>query len=661
MLNTIRRLQRWVPKSLQAQLIGSVWLGMIAVILPFNLYTLNRDTKEAIQDQLHTLEDQGEIAQYIIQRWNKNIKDLARVLSLALEMRELNPDEISQLFSSIEIAYPYRKWTLYSKSGDLIAGSKPKNLAQFKQQIAFKNAVRGLSSIDISTNCPGGNSCILLGSPVYSSTKGNAKRELHSAPDGVLVAALNLAETAADSGIEGELDRMNIGNREKITETIIEPLSLQNNILKGTEVIIVDHDGFIIFPLSTINDSISVQPTQKVLKGPWGPIIKQGINPSHSQRFSEVSTLGKTFFTYTEKAGDNWSVVTVSDSESSYNTAYRKIRVTGARQLALLIIISIVIALVCRGVSKPILEAASVLKEFGRGNFSANIASRRDDEIGNLFEDINQTGSSLRTFVSEKLAHAVTEKQVQTATKIQQQFLVSENICSQHTDIAAAFDPAYEIGADWYDVIHDDAVSYIVIADVCDKGIPSALFMSVFRSLLRYSVEKSESPVNATNISEKLCTILTDVNEYMAANHGAEAMFATVFFAAYQRCTHSLTYINAGHEAPLVIRAGSSKEIHNLNANGPAVGIFAGATYTPQTIDFYPGDTLFGFTDGLVDSCSPDGKRIGIDRVKSILDSIDLSQCSSKEILDRVVGLVAEYSRDAEQFDDMTILVLKPL
>ncbi|MBU6250408.1 MAG: SpoIIE family protein phosphatase, partial [Cyanobacteria bacterium REEB417] len=277
---------------------------------------------------------------------------------------------------------------------------------------------------------------------------------------------------------------------------------------------------------------------------------------------------------------------------------------------------------------------------------------------GALYRDINETGQNLVRLLNDRLQHAVTDKQLEIAAQIQTQFITKEKLSNQHVAIAADFDPAYEIGADWFDVLHLDGVSYVVIADVCDKGIPSALFMSVFRSLLRYSLASADEQPDR-GIASRLCSTICRVNNYMACNHGDSAIFATIFIAAYDYGSQQLVYLNAGHESPLIVRANGTLE--QLETTGPIVGIFKAARYTTKTTAFQTQDLLYTFTDGVVDARSNSGESFGIDRVHALLTNLSTATNTPEQLLSATLKALQDHCQGAEQFDDTTLLIMKAL
>jgi serine phosphatase RsbU (regulator of sigma subunit) len=649
-----------MPRSLRGQLITSVWIGVVAVMLPFSLYLLNRETNKAINNQLANLQDQGEVIQYSVQRWTKNIDDLQEIVALSPAIRKLDQQSSQAYFDRLDRLYPLRAWRLVTISGEIIAATninQPITPEKLLKQPYIQQSLQGKRFAGVFPACLTNSACYLHSVPIYGLGS-SAYSTGSDKPIGVLVLEINLRDTAKDSGLSGEFSRIyttRLSNEAKHSQPKI--LSLQRGDRTGMEVLMVNRDGHVVFPLSTINDGLSVQTPKILLAGAWGPIIRTGLMASETGRFQRVQAAGSTYFTYSEIVDADWSVVVASDTESSLKAIYRDARSMALLALLFLAIVSLVIAAVCQRAAKPIQRAAATVKAFSAGDFEARIDSDREDEVGTLFKNINDTGASLRYMLNERLLHAVTDKQIETAAEIQKQFILSDDLSSDTVQIAADFDPAYEIGADWYDVIHCRDTVYIVVADVCDKGIPSALFMSVFRSLLRYSLDRDEAIDDEWTPASRLADTISRVNTYMADNHGLSAMFATVFMAAYHSGSDQLHYINAGHEKPYIIRTNGS--LVDLDVTGPALGIFQSAQYRVKQLDFERGDVLFAFTDGLVDARSPGGEAFGLKRVASILSRVNAADCKVAQLLQEVLSDVKKHCETAEQFDDMTILVMK--
>jgi sigma-B regulation protein RsbU (phosphoserine phosphatase) len=221
--------------------------------------------------------------------------------------------------------------------------------------------------------------------------------------------------------------------------------------------------------------------------------------------------------------------------------------------------------------------------------------------------------------------------------------------------VAALFQPAYEIGADWYDAFELDGLTVVVVADVCDKGVPSALYMSVFRSLLRLSLLK-QWQVSGGDPRSTLEEAVASVNQYMESTHGESAMFATMFVGAFAPSHGELFFLVAGHEAPLVLRG---QEITPLPLGGPAVGIFPGARYTVGACALPTGSLLLAYSDGLPDARNPEGLGFGSSRIEEILHEHPSQDWSADDLVNRLQRSVNGYMDGADQFDDLTLLVLR--
>ena len=213
-------------------------------------------------------------------------------------------------------------------------------------------------------------------------------------------------------------------------------------------------------------------------------------------------------------------------------------------------------------------------------------------------------------------------------------------------DIFASMEAAKDIGGDFYDFfrIDDDRIA-LVIADVCGKGIPAALFMAVCRTIIRSKGMQCDSAAEC----------LTDSNRILAA-YSVDCMFVTVFYAVYHTKTGLVTYCNAGHNPPHLLRAdGTIEELPQ--PKNIIVGAFDGINFVEDTLQLEQGDTLVMFTDGVTEALSPAIEEFGTKRLDNTLAS--LSGKSSQQIIEAVKSAIKNFADGAEQSDDITMLVLK--
>ena len=146
------------------------------------------------------------------------------------------------------------------------------------------------------------------------------------------------------------------------------------------------------------------------------------------------------------------------------------------------------------------------------------------------------------------------------------------------------------------------------IGDVCDKGVGAALFMALFRSLLRSHAELHGAGTPAEPAARSIVAL---TNDFIARTHGRSNMFATIFFGILDPATGALAWVNGGQEPPALRRRDGSVE--RLAPTGPAVGAMPGMEFSAKTAVLAPGDLLLAFTDGASEARSPSGKFYGED------------------------------------------------
>jgi len=221
-------------------------------------------------------------------------------------------------------------------------------------------------------------------------------------------------------------------------------------------------------------------------------------------------------------------------------------------------------------------------------------------------------------------------------------------------DLAAHFASAREVAGDFYDAfaLPGDRVA-LVVGDVCDKGVGAALFMALFRSLFRAIAEQRFSA--ECDPSDALHTTLAATNDYIARTHGNANMFATVFFAVLDARAGSLRYINAGHEAPTILRPGGDVRMR-LVRTGPAVGMFPDAPFDVAHASLHPGETLFAFTDGVIDMRNGSGSEFSEPHLLELLNS---PASSASALLTRVQNALIAHAAGEPAFDDVTMLALR--
>lgn len=257
--------------------------------------------------------------------------------------------------------------------------------------------------------------------------------------------------------------------------------------------------------------------------------------------------------------------------------------------------------------------------------------------------------------------------ELEKGKQIQRDFLPKEIPHLPDWDIAVCFNPAMQVSGDFYDAfLVNDEILGLVIADVCDKGVGSALFMALIRSLIRvFSEQMLLSASSQTVGNDKLGTTIpvdpamslkavAHTNDYIAKEHGEDGMFATLFFGVLNTKTGLLEFINGGHEPPVIFDSRGIKK--RLKPTGPAVGALPHMTFNTGQAILEPGDMLFCFTDGVTEANSPNGDFFTLKRLLSLLPHF---LGSVSELLACVNSELSRHIKDAKQFDDITMLAIQ--
>lgn len=216
--------------------------------------------------------------------------------------------------------------------------------------------------------------------------------------------------------------------------------------------------------------------------------------------------------------------------------------------------------------------------------------------------------------------------------------------------LATRFVSARQVAGDFYDVFRLPTGHLgLVVADVCDKGVGAALYMALFRTLIR----SRATTATTRSTSELLVETIAATNDYIAVTHAASSMFATVLLAALDPDDGRLTYVNAGHEPGYVRRADGGVE--RLEPTGPAVGLLPGLRSEAADARLAPGELLLATTDGVSEAFGPHGTLFGDEGVTALL-STDAED--PEHLVDTLMTSVADHRGTAEVNDDVTVLAV---
>ena len=256
----------------------------------------------------------------------------------------------------------------------------------------------------------------------------------------------------------------------------------------------------------------------------------------------------------------------------------------------------------------------------------------------------NSVGSFVEDLVQEMRQREHIEQELQVARTIQQASLPREVPQLEGWRITPIYQPAREVGGDFYDFLElDDGRLGIVVGDATGHGVPAALVMASARSMLRAVAQASNSPGDA----------LRRVNDPLATEIPPN-MFVTCFYCILDPKSGSLSYANAGHDLPYVWHGGACEE---LRARGMPLGLLPGMHYEQKEIVLQKGESALLYTDGLVEAHNPQREMFGFPRLQTLVSEHAEEERSLEEaLLEELYSFVGE---GWEQEDDITLLTLR--
>jgi sigma-B regulation protein RsbU (phosphoserine phosphatase) len=271
------------------------------------------------------------------------------------------------------------------------------------------------------------------------------------------------------------------------------------------------------------------------------------------------------------------------------------------------------------------------------------------DELLHPIPEIVNFAHSFRRMAEQIVLRRSQHEEMASAAAIQRAMLPSAlpaDFVQGRFEIHAEMRPAREVGGDLYDIFALDQDRVVItIGDVSGKGVPASLFMAVTQTVIRLVVRDGRD----------LQTEIERANDLLVANN-REMMFATLFCGVLDSASGLLTYCNCGHNPPLVVRKADGR-CEGMHANSPPLGIEQGITYKAQTLALSPGDLVLLYTDGVTEAENADAVQFGVERLEQ--GAIEMRDLSARAAVEGMVARVAEFSKGAPQFDDITCIALK--
>ncbi|AIE73641.1 Serine phosphatase RsbU, regulator of sigma subunit [Synechocystis sp. PCC 6714] len=442
---------------------------------------------------------------------------------------------------------------------------------------------------------------------------------------------------------------------------------LVQNIAKDAEldrILLVNYQGY-IYADTSIKKYTNLENKQD------SPLVNQLLNNRDGIIYSEGQ------FAYLSpihlRGSKTWGII-LEDSEASIEGAIFDINRVG---YLLVVVIGIIVAvsswMVIHHSTIPILQLTSASRAMAEGNLDYPITVRGEDEIGILGNSFIHMRNQIKTLIAQEIKDGMNRLELEKGRQIQQNFLPISLPNLPQWEINAVFEPARSVSGDFYDafLLGDDYLA-IVIGDVCDKGVGAAMFMGLFRSLLRvfsgatmpgdtcirdanYKCRASDNDDDdgKKTVIVQFLNAVRLTNDYIATEHGDMVMFATLFFGVIDIKNGNLSYINAGHEPVFILNSQGIK--HKLKSTGPAVGMMPQSTFTINSLAIDTGDMLIGYTDGVTDARSPNKEFFGRQRLMTMLTE---NFSARTEILTVIKQELISHIDNSIQFDDITMIAV---
>ncbi len=367
-----------------------------------------------------------------------------------------------------------------------------------------------------------------------------------------------------------------------------------------------------------------------------------------SDRESELETVFALRSRYSAVAG-------ILFSNQSMQIA-QAVRIAGYVLLGLFcgaVVVSLIVAIsLTRTLTRTVHDLYRGTERVNRSDFSHRIQVRGNDQLSDLSRSFNTMTESIERLIEESREHERLQSELEIAREVQARMFPREAPKLASLEVLGVCRPAEVVSGDFYDYIQlSPSRMALAFGDVSGKGISAALVMATLHSIVRTQL----SLLAHSNGEFALSTaeLVSRTNRRLYTDTSDEK-FATLFFAGYDEREGVLSYSNAGHLPPLLIRG---DDVQRLEVTGMVAGVFPDSTYESRQVELEPGDTLVAFTDGLTEPENAYEEEFGEQRFcEAVLRHVDRP---SAEMIAAVMQEVIDWTGESSLQDDMTMLVAK--
>jgi sigma-B regulation protein RsbU (phosphoserine phosphatase) len=287
--------------------------------------------------------------------------------------------------------------------------------------------------------------------------------------------------------------------------------------------------------------------------------------------------------------------------------------------------------------------------KIGQGDFDAVIPVKGHDQLADLGRSFNTMAGQLKQFVVVTREKERLQSEIAIASEVQTRLFPHKPPFAKTIEMLGVCHAARSVSGDYYDYFTAaDGELALALGDVAGKGISAALLMASIQSIMRTQLADGNAAISPSNT-------VACLNRLLYANTSPEK-YATFFFGLYNDQTRKLTYTNAGHLPPLIIR-GEQREF--LEVTGSVVGAFPKLLYEEQTVPLCCDDLLVAYTDGITEPENAYGEDFGAERLADVV--LRHRDACPAEIVAKVLEAVRHWDTSSEQADDMTLMIVRGL
>jgi sigma-B regulation protein RsbU (phosphoserine phosphatase) len=367
-----------------------------------------------------------------------------------------------------------------------------------------------------------------------------------------------------------------------------------------------------------------------------------------------IVTGKKCWLAYAPLHGTGWSLGVIFPQDELMSDIVKLNGVVLFIGIAGFLFLLIVIMFISRSITLPIRTLHKATKDIAKGDLDFKLPHMKsDNEVGELAGSFIYMRTALKQYIKELTETTAAKARIDSELRIAHNIQLSlvpkvfpPYPDRREFDIYAALEPAKEVGGDFYDFFFvDDTHFCVIIGDVVGKGVPAALLMAVVKTLIKtYAIESKNPSITLTKVNKEL------------SDNSASCMFVSIFIGILDTKTGSLSYSNAGHNPPVLMKKGGEPMYIN-NADEMAIGLDEKVSYHSETLSLSEGDMLCLYTDGVTEAFNEKRELFSEERLLSALKTSDTGHV--KDTVTDVLSSIKSFAGSHAQSDDITMLLIK--